>query len=135
MLVKASYFPNWAVSGGKGPYRVTPNQMVVIPTSKHVSLHYQNTPVDWLGWFVTFLGVIGLVVLVRAGRVVYPDPRARAQPFLPWGPGQPGQPVQLGQPPPPDVPYYAYLDGQLQGVDPGDYWDDPVPNGRASSPN
>ena len=77
----------------------------------------------------------GLVVLVRAGRMVYPDPPARSQRFLPWGPGQPAQPGQLGQPPPPDVPYYAYLDGQLQGVDPGDYWDDPVPNGRASSPN
>src|SRR5206468_6918252 len=32
VLVKASYFPNWQASGAKGPYRVTPNQMVVIPT-------------------------------------------------------------------------------------------------------
>ena len=36
VLVKASYFPNWKASGAKGPYRVTPNLMVVIPTSTHV---------------------------------------------------------------------------------------------------
>ena len=31
VLVKASYFPNWKVSGGHGPYRVSPNMMVVSP--------------------------------------------------------------------------------------------------------
>ena len=32
VLVKISYFPNWQASGAEGPYRVTPNLMVVIPT-------------------------------------------------------------------------------------------------------
>ena len=31
VLVKASYFPNWKVAGASGPYRVSPNLMVVIP--------------------------------------------------------------------------------------------------------
>ena len=43
---KASYFPNWKVSGAEGPYRVTPNLMVVVPTDTHVELHYGWTPVD-----------------------------------------------------------------------------------------
>ncbi|MDQ6797789.1 MAG: hypothetical protein M3011_07185 [Actinomycetota bacterium] len=64
VLVKASYFPNWKASGAKGPWRVTPNLMVVIPTSKHVSLHYGYTPVDVGGWLLTFTG-IGLAVVVR----------------------------------------------------------------------
>jgi len=34
VLVKVSYFPNWKASGAKGPYRVTPNLMVVIPRSR-----------------------------------------------------------------------------------------------------
>ncbi len=34
--VKESYFPNWQISGAKGPYRLAPNLMVVVPTSKHV---------------------------------------------------------------------------------------------------
>jgi len=74
VLVKASYFPNWKVSGAKGPYRVTPNQMVVIPTSKHVSLHYGFTPVDALGWLLTVLGLAALVAMWRRGPVRYPDP-------------------------------------------------------------
>ena len=37
VLVRASYFPNWKVEGGTGPYRAAPNLMVVIPTSNKVS--------------------------------------------------------------------------------------------------
>ena len=48
VLVKASYFPNWEVSGAKGPYRVAPNFMVVIPTSNEVTLHYGYTAVEYL---------------------------------------------------------------------------------------
>ncbi|MFX9123797.1 hypothetical protein ABTN41_20315, partial [Acinetobacter baumannii] len=36
VLVKVSYFPNWQPIGAKGPWRVTANSMVVIPTSNHV---------------------------------------------------------------------------------------------------
>jgi hypothetical protein len=63
VLVKMSYYPNWQVSGAKGPYRVTPNLMVVIPTSKHVRLHYGWTPVDEIGWALTFVGLALLVIL------------------------------------------------------------------------
>lgn len=67
VLVKASYFPNWQASGAKGPWRVTPNLMVVVPTAKHVSLHYGTTPVDVLGWVLTLLGIVGAVWLWRRG--------------------------------------------------------------------
>ena len=77
VIVKTSYFPNWQASGAKGPYRVTPNQMVVIPTSKHVSLKYKATPVDWFSWLVTFAGLATLVVLARRPALVYPEPPPR----------------------------------------------------------
>jgi hypothetical protein len=67
VLVKASYFPNWKASGAKGPYRAAPNQMVVVPTSRHVSLHYGYTPPDRLGYALTLLGIVALVVLARLG--------------------------------------------------------------------
>ena len=70
VLVKASYFPNWQVSGTQGPYRVAPNLMVVIPTSTHVSLHYGRTPVDLITMFLTLLGIAGVVWLA-------PQPAAR----------------------------------------------------------
>jgi hypothetical protein len=65
VVVKASYFPNWQASGASGVWRVTPNEMVVIPTSTHVSLHYGWTPVDWFGNLATLLGLLGLIVLWR----------------------------------------------------------------------
>ena len=37
--------------------------MVVIPTSKHVSLHYGITPVDWFANIATLLGLVGLGLL------------------------------------------------------------------------
>ncbi len=65
VLVKISYFPNWKVSGAKGPWRVSPNLMVVVPTSRHVELRYGTTPVDRAGWVLTGLGIASLVVLAR----------------------------------------------------------------------
>ena len=65
VLVKASYFPNWEVSGADGPYRVTPNLMVVIPRGRHVTMNYGRTPVDLLSAGLTLVGLVGLVVLAR----------------------------------------------------------------------
>ena len=83
VLVKASYFPNWEASGARGPWRVTPNLMVVIPTSTHVELHYGTTPVDVAGWGLTALGVAALVALVvldrrRDWEPVEPEPASVA---------------------------------------------------------
>jgi uncharacterized membrane protein len=65
VVVRASYFPNWEVDGAKGPYRVSPNLMVVVPTSRHVSLHYGRTAVDWLGILLSLVGAVGVVFLAR----------------------------------------------------------------------
>ncbi len=64
--VKASYFPNWQVSGASGPYRVSPNMMVVIPTSTHVELSYGYTKTDYASYLLTLLGLVGLFALWRA---------------------------------------------------------------------
>ena len=79
VLVRVSYFPNWHVSGAKGPYRVTPNLMVVIPTSHHVRLHYGWTPVDLLGILLTLLGVAAVTWLDSAEPVSYPAPKVRVR--------------------------------------------------------
>ena len=73
ILVKTSYFPNWQASGADGPWRVTPNLMVVVPTSKHVELHYGQTPVDIGSWLLTLLGVAGLVFLARRKPLDFSD--------------------------------------------------------------
>lgn len=66
VLVRTSYFPNWEVDGAEGPWRVSPNFMVVVPTEEQVSLHYGRSGIEWLSWLLTALGVCCAVVLARA---------------------------------------------------------------------
>jgi hypothetical protein len=89
ILVKVSYFPNWKVSGAEGPWRVGPNLMVVVPTSESVMLSYGTSVIDWGSWFVTFLGFVGIVLLWRAGPLVFPEvvPWRRPRPTPPEGDG------------------------------------------------
>jgi hypothetical protein len=61
VLVKVSYFPNWHASGAQGPYRVSPNLMVVVPTSHDVRLTYGATSANYLGLISTVIGLLGLV--------------------------------------------------------------------------
>jgi hypothetical protein len=78
VVVKESYYPNWQASGAKGPYRLAPNLMVVIPTKNDVTLTYGLTKADWLGRIVTFGGLIGVVLLGLwvGGRRFAGDPAA-----------------------------------------------------------
>ena len=66
VLVKVSYFPNWKVDGADGPYRVTPNLMVVVPTDTHVELHYGSTSVDYVAYLLTAIGIVLLALLFRS---------------------------------------------------------------------
>jgi hypothetical protein len=69
MLVKISYYPRWHVTGADGPYRVSPNLMVVVPTSRDVSLAYTSTPALSVGNIVSDVTVIaGVFVAALALR-------------------------------------------------------------------
>jgi hypothetical protein len=68
VLVKINYFPNWKASGAQGPYRVTPNFMVVIPTATHVELHYTRSRAEWAGVAGTLLGIMGVAALTLFSR-------------------------------------------------------------------
>jgi hypothetical protein len=76
VLVKASYFPNWDVSGADGPYRVAPNLMVVVPTERHVELSYGRAPVEWVAYALTLVGIALAIFLARQKPVRGPSPRA-----------------------------------------------------------
>ncbi len=73
VLVKVSYFPNWKVSGADGPYRISPNLMVVVPTSEEVVMTYGRTTLDWAAYLLTVLGIIALVGFWRFGPVPIPE--------------------------------------------------------------
>ena len=87
MLVKVSYFPNWHASGADGPWRVTPNLMVVVPTSHDVTLSYGSSGSNYLGLFATLVGLVGLVWLF-----VVPALRRRFRRAWPAAPASPAAP-------------------------------------------
>ncbi len=95
VLVKVSYFPNWKLKGADGPYRVTPNFMVVVPTRNHVELTYGYTWAEGLGWALTLLGLGSALVLNRR--------RADTGP-LAWRPGRLPQGGIGDEPPIPESP-------------------------------
>ncbi|MCP3912252.1 MAG: hypothetical protein GY713_15010 [Actinomycetia bacterium] len=72
VLVKMSYFPNWQASGAEGPWRVTPNLMVVVPTDTEVTLTYGRSLADYGSWVLTAIGLLGLLILSRPRDVVLP---------------------------------------------------------------
>jgi len=85
VLVKVSYFPNWQAEGASGPWRATPNFMVVVPTTRHVHLTYGTTTAEWVGRVGTIVGLMGLGGLVWWGmttRDVGEDRRRRRVRFL-----------------------------------------------------
>ena len=71
VLVRVSYFPNWNVTGADGPYRVSPNHMVVVPTSTDVRMQYQKTGLDWMFYGLTALGIGLCFFWRRRGDVQY----------------------------------------------------------------
>ena len=92
VLVRTSYFPNWTASGADGPYRVSPNLMVVVPTQTEVELRYGRSGVEVLAMALTVLGLVGLAVVRRVPDVrdfvawdLASSPSDRLPPLEPWG--------------------------------------------------
>ena len=89
VLVRTSYFPNWSASGADGPWRVTPNLMVVVPTDTEVRLTYGRSPVEWFSLVLTLAGVAAAVwLLARAGRGGSPAASVGSEPEPPLEPSE-----------------------------------------------
>jgi 6-pyruvoyl-tetrahydropterin synthase related domain len=89
VIVRTSYFPNWQADGAEGPWRATPNFMVVVPTSNEVRLEYGTTNAEWLGRIGSGFGLVGLGALVCWGRRrrpseggTEPDPDSASAPVV-----------------------------------------------------
>ncbi len=85
VVVRVSYYPRWQATGATGPFRVSPNLMVVVPTAHEVVLTYGTTDANEVGSTLTVLGVVlalavGILSLLRRRRRVVtptalaPDP-------------------------------------------------------------
>lgn len=91
VVVKTSYFPGWSAEGAEGPWRLTPNLMVVVPTEEHVTLSYGATGLDRAALAITLLGVAGLFGLARLSD--RPSDRRSERRSNRRGPERPDQPA------------------------------------------
>jgi len=64
VMVKTSAYPGWSVEGATAIYRASPNFMVVVPTSKHVTLTHQRELLDYVA---LASGIAGLAIAVAVG--------------------------------------------------------------------
>ncbi len=85
IVVKVPFFPNWQAHGATGPFLVTPNAMVVVPTSQTVTLVYGTTTVDWLGRIASAFGVAGVVALWSPVAPAPPSPTPALPAGVPFG--------------------------------------------------
>ena len=69
VMVRTSFYPRWHAEGASGPYRVSPNLMVVIPTSNAVVLSYGSSSATNVGVVITLAAIALAVVVVLAGQV------------------------------------------------------------------
>jgi len=81
------------VSGAHGPYRVTPNFMVVVPTGTEVRLTYGRSPVEWFSTAVTLVGLAAVVwCLMRSRGAPRAGTGATEAPGEPEAPGDSARP-------------------------------------------
>lgn len=67
-LIRISYFPDWRLRDGQGPYLASPWFMVVVPEGRDVTLEYAVSPAEKLGLGVTLAGIVLLVAAARRRR-------------------------------------------------------------------
>lgn len=77
VVVRTSDYPNWEAQGANGPWKLTPNLMVVVPTGRHVTMTFGRSHADWAGIVVSILGLLALIPLVLWGRRPVRVARAR----------------------------------------------------------
>ena len=62
-LIKVSYFPNWEIQNGKGPFRISPSFMAVIPNEEFVELKFVSTTEEKALNFLSFFALFGALLI------------------------------------------------------------------------
>lgn len=86
VVVRTSYYPNWEATGARGPWRLTPNLMVVVPTGDRVHLHFARSGAERLGGVLSLVGLVMLVGLVVVDRRRGPIGPGSGDPTCPGAP-------------------------------------------------
>ena len=62
-LIKVSYFPNWEIVNGEGPYRISPSFMAVVPYSENVEINFVKTKFESFSFYIALFSLLSFVSL------------------------------------------------------------------------
>ena len=57
-IVKVSYFPNWKLDKGLGPYRISPSFMSIVPYENNVSLSFERSNIETYSFYFGLISSI-----------------------------------------------------------------------------
>ena len=69
-MIKTSYFPNWEIENGDGPYRISPSFMAVIPNSENVELTFIRTGIETYSFYTALASLLLYVSLSKKRKAV-----------------------------------------------------------------
>jgi len=62
-LIKVSYFPNWKIKNGYGPFRISPSFMAVIPKDEFVEIKFESSNVEKALNLFSILSLFGALLI------------------------------------------------------------------------
>ena len=64
-LIKVSYFPNWKIKNGHGPFRISPSFMAVIPNDEFVEIKFELSNIEKGLNFFSILTLFGALLITN----------------------------------------------------------------------
>ena len=62
-IIKVSYFPNWELNSGYGPYKVDPSFMLIVPLKSNVEIVFETTIIELASKILFFLAIATSIFL------------------------------------------------------------------------
>src|SRR6056300_600755 len=68
--IKVSYFPNWKIVNGEGPYRISPSFMAVVPNSENVELTFIKTRKESYSFYIALFSLLLFIGLSQKRKII-----------------------------------------------------------------
>ncbi len=62
-IIKVSYFPNWKIDKGLGPYRISPSFMAIVPYESNVLLSFERTNIETYSFYIGLFSLVLSLIL------------------------------------------------------------------------
>jgi len=62
-LIKVSYFPNWKITNGQGPFRISPSFMAVVPNDEFVEIKFETTGTEKALNFISYSALFSALLI------------------------------------------------------------------------